>query len=59
MGISTRTLKDTALETVGSGLKGGKVVILVNINDNTTENSNILDASGLAGRSSQCKIRYH
>ena len=52
MGISTRTLKDTALET-GSGAQGGKVVILVNMDDNTTENSNILDASGLAGHATR------
>ena len=44
MAIATRTLKDTALET-GSGAQGGKVTILVNMDDNTTANSNILDAS--------------
>jgi hypothetical protein len=55
MGISTRTLKDTALET-GSGAQGGKVVILVNMDDNTTENSNILDASGLAGHANGAKL---
>ena len=48
MAIATRTLKDTALES-GSGAQGGKVVILVNMDDNTTANSNILDASGLSG----------
>ena len=49
MGLATRTLKDTVLETGSGGSQGGKVVILVNMDDNTTENSNILDASGLAG----------
>ena len=55
MGISTRTLKDTALET-GSGAQGGKVVILVNMDDTTTENSSILDASGLAGHANGAKL---
>ena len=48
MAIATRTLKDTALST-GGGAQGGKVTVLVNMDDNTTANSNILDASGLAG----------
>ena len=48
MAIATRTLKDSKLET-GSGAQGGKVTVLVNMNDNTTADSNILDASGLAG----------
>ena len=48
MAIATRTLKDTALST-GGGAEGGKVTVLVNMNDNTTADSNILDASGLAG----------
>ena len=48
MAIATRTLKDTAIAT-GSGAAGGKVTVLVNMNDNTTADSNILDASGLAG----------
>ena len=48
MAIATRTLKDSKLET-GSGTQGGKVTILVNMDDNTTANSNILDASGLSG----------
>ena len=47
MAIATRTLKDT-LESSG-GAQGGKVTVLVNMDDNTTANSNILDASGLAG----------
>ena len=48
MAIATRTLKDTVLES-SSGAQGSKVTILVNMDDNTTANSNILDASGLAG----------
>ena len=48
MAIATRTLKDTKIAT-GSGAAGGKVTVLVNMNDNTTADSNILDASGLAG----------
>ena len=37
MAIATRTLKDTTLES-GSGAQGGKVTILVNMDDdNTTE----------------------
>ena len=47
MAIATRTLKDTKIAT-GSGAAGGKVTVLVNMDDNTTANSNILDASGLA-----------
>ena len=35
MAIATRTLKDTALESSG-GAQGGKVTVLVNMDDNTT-----------------------
>ena len=55
MAIATRTLKDSKLET-GSGAQGGKVTVLVNMDDNTTENSNILDASGLAGHANGAKL---
>ena len=48
MAIATRTLKDTKIAT-GSGAAGGKVTVLVNMNDNTTADSVVLDASGLAG----------
>jgi hypothetical protein len=48
MAIATRTLKDTKLET-GSGAQGGKVTVIANMNDNTTADSVILDASGLSG----------
>ena len=40
MAIATRTLRDTVVET-GGGASGGKVTILVNMDDNTTANSNI------------------
>ena len=48
MAIATRTLKDTKLES-GSGAQGGKVTVLVNMNDNTTADSVVLDASALSG----------
>jgi len=46
MAISTRTLRDTNVNAAGAG---GKVTILVNMNDNTTDDSTILDASALSG----------
>ena len=55
MAIATRTLKDTVVET-GGGASGGKVTILVNMDDNTTANSNILDASGLSGHANGAKL---
>ena len=55
MAIATRTLKDTALQASG-GAQGGKVTVLVNMDDNTTANSNILDASGLAGHANGAKL---
>ena len=55
MAIATRTLKDTTIPT-GDGAAGGKVTVLVNMDDNTTENSNILDASGLAGHANGAKL---
>ena len=55
MAIATRTLKDTAIAT-GSGAAGGKVTVLVNMDDNTTANSNILDASGLSGHANGAKL---
>ena len=48
MAIATRTLRDTKIAT-GSGTAGGKVTVLVNMNDNTTADSVVLDASGLSG----------
>ena len=55
MAIATRTLKDTVVET-GGGASGGKVTVLVNMSDNTTANSNILDASGLSGHANGAKL---
>ena len=55
MAIATRTLKDTSLQASG-GAQGGKVTVLVNMDDNTTANSNILDASGLAGHANGAKL---
>ena len=55
MAIATRTLKDTAIAS-GSGAAGGKVTVLVNMNDNTTADSVVLDASGLAGHANGAKL---
>ena len=55
MAIATRTLRDTVVEASG-GASGGKVTVLVNMDDNTTANSNILDASGLAGHANGAKL---
>ena len=55
MAIATRTLKDTKIAT-GSGAAGGKVTVLVNMNDNTAANSAILDASGLSGHANGAKL---
>jgi hypothetical protein len=55
MAIATRTLRDTVVEASG-GASGGKVVVLVTMEDNTTANSNILDASGLSGHANGAKL---
>jgi hypothetical protein len=55
MAIATRTLKDTAIAS-GSGAAGGKVTVLVNMNDDTATDSAILDASGLAGHANGAKL---
>jgi hypothetical protein len=55
MAIATRTLKDTKIAT-GSGAAGGKVTVLVNMNDNTTADSVVLDASALAGHANGAKL---
>ena len=55
MAIATRTLRDTKIAT-GSGTAGGKVTVLVNMNDNTTADSVILDASALAGHANGAKL---
>ena len=55
MAFATRTLRDTVVEASG-GASGGKVTVLVNMNDNTTADSNILDASGLSGHANGAKL---
>ena len=55
MAIATRTLRDTVVEASG-GASGGKVVVLVTMEDNTTANSNVLDASGLSGHANGAKL---
>ena len=55
MAIATRTLKDTKLET-GSGTQGGKVTVLITFDDSTASNTNVLDASGLAGHADGAKL---
>ena len=55
MAIATRTLKDTTLQS-GSGTQGGKVTVIANMNDNTTADSVILDASGLSGHANGAKL---
>ena len=55
MAIATRTLKDTKLES-GSGAQGGKVTVIANMNDNTTADSVILDASALSGHADGAKL---
>ena len=55
MSIAKRTLKDTTIAT-GSGAAGGKVTVLVTMEDNTTANSNVLDASGLTGHANGAKL---
>ena len=58
MAIATRTLKDTKLES-GSGAQGGKVTVLINLNDNTGNgdaNGTMLDASGLSGHANGAKL---
>ena len=55
MAIATRTLKDTKIAT-GSGTAGGKVTVLVDMNDNTTADSVVLDASALSGHANGAKL---
>ena len=53
MAFATRTLRDTAVNAAGAG---GTVTILVNIEDETTANNAILDASALAGHANGAKL---
>ena len=55
MAIATRTLKDTKIAT-GSGTAGGKVTILITFDDSTASNTNVIDASGLAGHANGAKL---
>ena len=53
MSFTTRTLRDTVVNAAGAG---GTVTILVNIQDDTTANNAILDASGLDGHANGAKL---
>ena len=58
MAISTRILKDTKLEA-SSGAQGGKVVVLINLNDNTGNgdaNGLMVNASALSGHANGAKL---
>ena len=53
MSFATRTIRDTAVNAAGAG---GTVTILVNIEDDTTANNAILDASAMAGHANGAKL---
>ena len=53
MAFTTRTLRDTVVNAAGAG---GSVTVLVNIQDDTTANNAILDASGLDGHANGAKL---
>ena len=53
MSFTTRTLRDTVVNAAGAG---GTVTVLVNIQDDTTANNSILDASGLDGHANGAKL---
>ncbi len=53
MSFATRTLRDTVVNNPGAG---GTVTILVNIEDDTTANNAILDASALDGHANGAKL---
>ena len=53
MSFTTRTLRDTVVIAAGAG---GRVTGLVNIQDDTTANNAILDASGLDGHANGAKL---
>ena len=53
MAFATRTLRDTPVNAAGAG---GFVTILVDIEDDTTANNAILDASALAGHANGAKL---
>ena len=56
MAFTTRTLRDTAVNAAGAG---GTVTILVNIEDDTTANNAILDASALDGHANGAKLHIN
>ena len=53
MSFTTRTLRDTVVNAAGAG---GTVTVLVNIQDDTTANNAILDASELDGHANAAKL---
>ena len=55
MAIETRTIRDTVV-AASLGAQGGKVTVLVNMNDNTTADSVVLDASALSGHANGAKL---
>ena len=56
MAFATRTLRDTVVNAAGAG---GTVTILVNIEDDTTANNAILDASALDGHANGAKLHIN
>ena len=56
MSFATRTLRDTVVNAAGAG---GTVTILVNIEDDTTANNAILDASALDGHANGAKLHIN
>ena len=56
MAFTTRTLRDTVVNAAGAG---GTVTILVNIEDDTTANNAILDASALDGHANGAKLHIN
>ena len=53
MSFTTRTLRATVVNAAGAG---GTVTVLVNIQDDTTANNAILDASALDGHANGAKL---
>ena len=56
MAFATRTLRDTVVTAAG---QGGTVTILVNIEDDTTADNAILDASALDGHANGAKLHIN
>jgi hypothetical protein len=56
MAFATRTLRDTPVNAAGAG---GFVTILVDIEDDTTANNAILDASALDGHANGAKLHLN